>query len=434
MNLVVKRKIIQNDKKEGINMSRATYSPTKDELKGKSVVLLYSGGLDTSVMLKWIQEEYSCELISLTCDVGQPGKNFKQVEEKAHKLNVKKHFTLDLKEEFVNEYVFPALKANALYEGSYPLHSALSRPLLARHAITIAEKENAVAISHGCTGKGNDQVRINITAYSLNPAIKIIQPIVEWGMLRDQEEAYARKHEIPIPEKSKYSIDENLWGRSIECSDLEFPDQEPPEDAYEWTTNPVDAPDTPEYVEIKFKKGIPVALNGEEMGGVKLIETINKVAGKHGVGRIDHLEDRIVGMKSREIYESPGATVLIMAHKDLEKAICTAQEFAFKQLIDQQWAYCCYAGLWMNPFMDDLNAFIDKVNERVTGTVRLKLYKGNALVVGRKSDWALYDYKLATYEGISTFNEKASYGFVELWGLQTKLAQAIKKERNKKGE
>ncbi|MHC1590899.1 MAG: argininosuccinate synthase, partial [Candidatus Helarchaeales archaeon] len=374
-------------------MSRATYSPTKDELKGKSVVLLYSGGLDTSVMLKWIAEEYSCEIISLTCDVGQPNKDFKFVEEKARKLNVKKHFTLDLKEEFVYNYVFPALKANALYEGSYPLHSALSRPLLAKHAIKIAEQEGAVAISHGCTGKGNDQVRINITAFSLNPKIKIIQPIVEWGMLRDQEEAYAKKHGIPIPEKSKYSIDENLWGRSIECSDLEFPDQEPPEDAFEWTMDPAKAPDKPEYVEISFEQGIPIAINGEQMDGVKLIQTINEMAGKHGIGRIDHLEDRIVGMKSREIYESPGAMVLITAHKDLEKAICTAQEFSFKQLVDQQWAYLCYAGLWLNPLMDDLNAFINKVNERVTGTVRLKLYKGHSQVVGRKSDWALYDYK-----------------------------------------
>lgn len=410
-------------------MSRATYTPSRDELKGKKVVLLYSGGLDTSVMLKWIQEEYSCDLVSVTCDVGQPNKNFGHIEQKAHNLNVKKHYTLDVKEEFVNEYVFPALKANALYEGSYPLHSALSRPLLAKQAIQIAEKEKAVAISHGCTGKGNDQVRINITAYTLNPAIKIIQPIVEWGMLRDQEEEYAKTHNIPIPAKSKYSIDENLWGRSIECSDLEYPDQEPPADAFEWTKNPVEAPNDPEYVDLAFEKGIPTSLNDESMDGVRLIETINKIAGKHGIGRIDHLEDRIVGMKSREIYESPGAVVLITAHKDLEKAICTSQEFAFKQLVDQQWAYLCYAGLWMNPLREDLNAFIDKINKRVTGTVRLKLYKGNALVVGRKSEWALYDYKLATYEGISTFNEKASYGFIELWGLQTKLAHAIKKRK-----
>ena len=413
-------------------MAKATYSPTKEELEGKSVVLLYSGGLDTSVMLKWIQEEYSCELISLTCDVGQPDKDFKKVEQKARKLNVKKHYTIDLKNKFVNEYVFPAIKANALYEGSYPLHSALSRPLLAEEAIRIAEKEKAIAISHGCTGKGNDQVRINITAYTLNPAIKIIQPIVEWGMLRDKEEEYAKKHGIPIPAKSKYSIDENIWGRSIECSELEFPDQEPPNDAFEWTKNLTDAPDKPEYITITFERGIPTAINGEHLNGTALIDKVNHLAGLHGIGRIDHLEDRIVGMKSREIYEAPASKVLLLAHKDLEKAICTSQEFNFKQLVDQQWAYLCYAGLWMNPLLEDLNVLIDKINERVNGTVNLKFFKGSAFIVGRKSEWALYDYKLATYEGISTFNEKASYGFCELWGLQTKLAHAIKKEQESK--
>ena len=409
-------------------MSKASYTPSKDEIKGKKVVLLYSGGLDTSVMLKWIQENYQVKLISLTLDLGQPNKDFKSVEEKATKLGVDSHHTIDVREEFVQEYVIPALKANALYEGSYPLHSALSRPLLAKWAVKIAEKEGAVAISHGCTGKGNDQVRINIGALSHNPEIKIIQPIIEWGMLRDQEEAYARKHGIPVPKKSKYSIDENIWGRSIECSDLEYPDQEPPSDAFEWTKDPKNTPDDPEYVEIEFKNGAPIKLNGKSLGTHELIKKLNEIGGTHGIGRIDHLEDRIVGLKSREIYESPAAIVLIKAHKDLEKAICTVQEFSFKQIVDQHWAYCCYAGLWTNPIMEDLNAFIDKINERVSGVVNVKLYKGNALVVGRKSDWALYDYQLATYEGTSTFNEKASYGFIELWGLQSKLYSIIKKK------
>ena len=409
-------------------MSKASYTPSKDEIKGKKVVLLYSGGLDTSVMLKWIQEHYEVKLISLTLDLGQPKKDFKSVEEKANKLGVANHYTIDVREEFVNDYVIPALKANGLYEGSYPLHSALSRPLLAKWAVKIAEKEGAVAISHGCTGKGNDQVRINIGALSHNPKIKIIQPIIEWGMLRDQEEAYAKKHGITVPEKSKYSIDENIWGRSIECSDLEFPDQEPPSDAFEWTMDPKKSPDDPEYVEIYFENGIPVKLNGKSQSTFEIIKELNEIGGKHGVGRIDHLEDRIVGLKSREIYESPAATILIKAHKDLEKAICTVQEFSFKQIVDQQWAYSCYAGLWTNPILEDLNAFINKINERVSGSVRVKLYKGKALVVGRKSDWALYDYQLATYEGTSTFNENASYGFIELWGLQSKLYSIIKKK------
>ena len=412
-------------------MSRATYSPKPEELKGKPVVLLYSGGLDTSCMLVWLKEHYGCEVISCTVSIGQEGKDFKKLEEKAYNLGVKKHYTIDARDEFVEFYLFPAIKANALYEGAYPLHSALSRPLLARCAVEVAKKENAVAIAHGCTGKGNDQVRINITAYTLNPNIKIIQPIIEWGMLRDQEIKYAKEHGIPIPDKSIYSIDENVFGRSIECGELEFPDKEPPNDAYKWTVDPKDAPNEPEYVEITFKNGIPIKLNGEPMDGFILIKKLNKIAGAHGIGRIDHLEDRIVGLKSREIYESPAATVLIKAHKDLEKGVCTIQEFEFKNIIDQKWAYICYAGLWLNPLMNDLNAFIDEVNKKVNGTVRVKLYKGNAQIVGRQSDWLLYDYKLATYEGFSTFNEKAAYGFIELWGLQTKMAYQIRKSKEK---
>jgi len=409
-------------------MAKATYSPDIKDLEGKSVVLLYSGGLDTSTMLVWLQENYKCDVISCTVSIGQEGKDFKELEKKAYKLGVKKHYTIDARDEFVENYIFPAIKANALYEGSYPLHSALSRPLLAKYAVEIAEKENAVAIAHGCTGKGNDQVRINITAFTLNPKIKIIQPIVEWGMLRDQEIKYAQERGIPIPEKSVYSIDENVFGRSIECGKLEFPEKEPPKDAYEWTTDPIDAPDEPEYIEITFDKGIPIKLNGETINKFNLIQKINKIVGAHGIGRIDHLEDRIVGLKSREIYENPAAIVLIKAHKDLEKGVCTIQELDFKNLVDQRWSYMCYAGLWLNPLMDDLNAFINQVNKKVNGSVRIKLYKGNAQIVGRKSDWLLYDYKLATYEGFSTFNEKASYGFIELWGLQTKMSYQIKKQ------
>ncbi len=411
-----------------VKLFKANFQPEKEELKGKTVVLLYSGGLDTSVMLKWIQEKYECSLISLTLDIGQRGKDFKKIEEKAKKLGVKKHFTIDAKQEFIDNYVFPALKANALYEGTYPLHSALSRPLLAKWAIKIAKKEGAAAIAHGCTGKGNDQVRITVTAYTINPDIKIIQPVVEWGFNREDEVEYAKKHSIPIPSQSKYSIDENLWGRSIECSDLEYPEMEPNEDAFEWTVNPKNAPDKVEYITIEFQKGIPVAINGEHMDSIKLIQKLNDIGGKNSIGRLDHLEDRIVGIKSREIYENPAAVLLISAHKDLEKSVCTTQEFAFKSLVDEKWANLVYSALWVDPLKEDLDVFINNVNERVNGEVRLKLYKGTAQIVGRKSDWALYDYNLATYEKISKFNEKASAGFMELYGLQAKLAHMIKKK------
>ncbi|MHA1380416.1 MAG: argininosuccinate synthase [Candidatus Helarchaeota archaeon] len=412
-------------------MYKANFQPDLEELKGKPVVLLYSGGLDTSVMLKWIQEKYDCSLISLTLSIGQRGKDFKKIEEKAKKLGVKKHFTIDAKKEFLEDYVFPAIKANALYEGTYPLHSALSRPLLAKWAIKVAKQEGAVAIAHGCTGKGNDQVRITVTAYTLEPDIKVIQPVVEWGFTREEEIEYATKHGIIIPKQSKYSIDENLWGRSIECSDLEHPEIEPNEDAFEWTRDPKNAPDEVEYITIEFERGMPVGINGEKMDGVELVQKLNDIGGKHGIGRLDHLEDRIVGIKSREIYENPAAVLLITAHKDLEKSICTTQEFAFKSIVDEKWADLVYSALWVDPLREDLDIFIDKVNERVNGEVHLKLYKGNAQIVGRKSDWALYDYNLATYEKISTFNEKASAGFMELYGLQVKLANMIKKKNKK---
>ena len=411
---------------------KANFQADKEELKGKSVVLLYSGGLDTSVMLKWIQEKYECELISLTLSIGQRGKDFKKIEEKAKNLGVKKHYTIDANEEFIEDYVLPAIKANALYEGTYPLHSALSRPLLAKWAVDIAKKEGAAAIAHGCTGKGNDQVRITVTAYTLEPNIKVIQPVVEWGFSRKEETEYAIKHNIPIPKDSKYSIDENLWGRSIECSDLEYPEMEPNEDAFEWTANPKNAPDEVEYVTIEFIKGVPVGINGEKMDTIKLIQKLNDIGGKHGIGRLDHLEDRIVGIKSREIYENPAAVLLIVAHKDLEKSVCTTQELAFKNMVDDKWANLIYSGLWVDPLKEDLDVLINKVNEKVNGEVRLKLYKGNAQIVGRKSDWALYDYNLATYEKKSTFNEKASAGFMELYGLQVKLANIIRKRNEKK--
>ncbi|MGQ9719832.1 MAG: argininosuccinate synthase [Candidatus Jordarchaeum sp.] len=392
-------------------------------------ILLYSGGLDTSCMLKWLQENYNTDVITVTLNVGQ-SKEFREIEDKAKKLGAKKHYTIDAKEEFVKDYVFKAIKANALYQDAYPISSSLSRPLIAKWGVEIAKKEGAKGIAHGCTGKGNDQVRFSVTINTLAPDMKIIAPVVEWGMSRDEEIAYAEERDIPIPVtvKSPYSIDENLWGRSIECGVLEHPEVEPPNDAYLWTTSPEDAPDEPTYFEIGFEEGVPVSVNGVRMNGVDLILKIHELGCINGVGRIDHMEDRIVGLKSREVYECPAATILLKAHKDLEKLVCTRHENTFKKLVDEQWANLVYTGLWVEPLMGDLEAFIDSVNKKVTGTVRVKLYKGNATVVGRSSDYALYDENLATYDRKSTFNQLASLGFIELWGLQSRMAQVLKPE------
>jgi len=397
---------------------------------GRRIVLAYSGGLDTSVLIKWLQQKYDAEVITVTLDVGQK-EDLKAIEEKALKLGAVKHYSIDAKDEFARNYVFPAIKANALYEGKYPVSTALSRPLIALKLVEVAEKEGADAVAHGCTGKGNDQVRIEVSVKALNPNLKVVAPVREWNMTRDAEIEFAKRHGIPIPvDKGKpYSIDQNLWGRSIECGVLEYPDKEPPEDAFEWTLPPEKAPDEPEYLSIEFEGGVPVALNGVNMDPVDLIERLNQVAGKHGVGRIDHMEDRLVGIKSREVYECPAATILIEAHKDLEKMVLTRHEVLFKQHIDAEWAYLVYAGLWMDPLKEDLDAFINKTQERVTGEVRVKLFKGSAQVVGRSSAYSLYDIHLATYNIDTTFNQSSSAGFIELWGLPTRVAKALKRIR-----
>lgn len=408
----------------------ATFSARPEEVD--LCVLLYSGGLDTSCMLKWLQENYNTDVITVTLNVGQ-AKEFKEIENKAKKLGVKKHYTIDAREEFVKEYIFKAIKANALYQDAYPISSSLSRPLIAKWGVEIAKKEGAEAIAHGCTGKGNDQVRFSITINTLAPDVKIIAPVVEWGMTREDEIAYAQEHDIPIPVtvNSPYSIDENLWGRSIECGVLEHPEVEPPYDAYLWTAPPEKAPDKPAYVEIGFEEGIPVSVDGIRMNGVDLILKVHELGCAHGIGRIDHMEDRIVGLKSREVYECPAASILLKAHKDLEKFVCTRHENTFKKFVDEQWTNLVYTGLWVEPLREDLEAFIDRVNKKVTGIVRVKLYKGNATVVGRSSDYALYDENLATYDRKSTFNQLASFGFIELWGLQSRMAQALKPEDKK---
>jgi argininosuccinate synthase len=398
----------------------------------EAILLAYSGGLDTSVLIKWIQQKYNVDVITVTLDVGQQ-ENLKEIEEKAKSLRVKKHYSIDTKKEFVTDYIFPAIKANALYEGKYPVGTAIARPLIVSKMVEIAEKEGVVAIAHGCTGKGNDQVRFNVTINSLSPNLKVIAPVREWGLTRDEEMKFANAHGISIANPARtYSIDQNLWGRSIECGPLEDPDCEPQKDVFEWTVPPEQAPDKPEYVTVKFESGVPYAINDEGSDVVNIIEALNKTAGKHGVGRIDHIEDRLVGIKSREVYECPAATVLLEAHKDLEKMVLTRHEVLFKQQIDAEWAFLAYTGLWMDPLREDLEAFIDKTQERVSGEVKVKLYKGGLQVVGRSSPMSLYDVNLATYDIKTTFNQSWSEGFIEIWGLPTKVSHILRKKMESK--
>jgi argininosuccinate synthase len=384
------------------------------------VVLAYSGGLDTSVILLLLRERYNAEVITVTVDVGQED-DLNEVASKAESLGSVKHYTIDAKEEFIDNYVFPALKANALYQGKYPLSSALSRPLIASKLVEVAKKEGAEAVAHGCSGKGNDQIRFDLTIKALDPSIKVIAPVRDWGLSRDWEYEYAKSRGIKFKVKF-FSVDDNLWGRSIECGVLDDPMVEPPEEVFRWTTSPEKAPNEPEYITITFSKGVPVAINGDKMDKVQLIRTLNYIAGKHGIGRIDHIEDRVVGLKSREVYECPAAITLIEAHKDLEKMVLTKRELMFKELVDNMWTELVYGGLWVEPLRKDLEVFIDYVEERVSGDVRLKLFKGNVMVVGRKSENAIYDPKLTTYESYTVLSQEYAKGFIELWGLQSVVA------------
>jgi len=397
----------------------------------EKIVLAYSGGLDTSVLIKWLQEKYNAEVITVTVNVGQQ-ENQEEIGEKAEKLGVLKHYSIDARDEFAADYIFPAIKANALYEEKYPISTSLSRPLIAAKMVEIAQKNDATGLAHGCTGRGNDQVRFDVTLGALAPDLKIIAPVREWGMTREEEIAYAKTKGIPVSTAAKkYSIDASVWGRAIECGLLEDASQEPPEDAFEWTVMPEKAPNKPEYVTVKFESGLPVAVNNQKLKPLALVESLNKTAGKHGVGRIDHIEDRLVGIKSREVYECPAATVLLEAHKDLEKMVLTRHEVLFKQQIDAQWAYLAYVGLWVDPLREDLDAFIDKTQENVTGEVKLKLYKGGMQVVGRSSPFSLYDKNLANYNIKTTFDQSHSKGFIELWGLQTRMHNALKHSTKK---
>jgi argininosuccinate synthase len=396
------------------------------------VVLAYSGGLDTSVAIRWIQDKYSADVVTVTVDVGQQ-EDLAKIEHNSKAVGAVRHYSIDAKEEFVEDYIYPAIKANALYGGKYPLSTALARPLIVNKLVEIARKEKATAVAHGSTGKGNDQVRFDVSTKALAPELKIIAPIREWNLSRDEEIKYAEKNKIPIPVSLSrpYSIDQNLWGRSIEAGVLEDPAKPPPEDIYEWTVSPEKAPTEPEYVSVGFEKGVPVTVNGEKMAPLEIVERLNAKAGSHGVGRIDHMEDRLIGIKSRECYECPAATVLLDAHKELEKTVLTRHELQFKQQVEAQWSFLVYAGLWMEPLREDLDRFIDKTQERVTGEVKLKLYKGSVSVVSRSSPFSLYDANLATYNIETTFDQKWSEGFIEIWALPTKAANALKTKEAK---
>jgi argininosuccinate synthase len=386
-------------------------------LEGKKVVLAYSGGLDTSVCLKWL-EQRGATPYALYLDLGQ-GEPAEDVRNKAIDIGASDAFVRDAKAEFAEEYVAPAIKANALYGGKYPLFTALGRPLIARKLVEAAREVGATHIAHGSTGKGNDQVRFDVTTASIAPDLTVVAPVRDWNMSRPQEIEYAREHGVPVPvtKESPYSVDANLWGRSIEAGPLEDPDHEPTEDVFELTASPENAPDEPRYVEIGFEEGLPTSLDGEELPLVELIAELNRVAGEHGVGRVDMIEDRLVGIKSREIYEAPAALAIVQAHRELETLTLTKDVLRFKSTVEQRYAELTYDGLWFTPLKTALDAFIEATQKTVTGTVRLKLYKGSSTVAGRTAPQALYNKDLATYDPNSTFDETAAAGFIALWGL-----------------
>jgi argininosuccinate synthase len=394
------------------------------------VLLLYSGGLDTSVMLKWIQERYEAEVVALTVNLGQPDEDYDVIEGKAKQLGALTCHVVDAREEFARDYVAPAIKANALYGGGYPLFTALGRPLIAKLAVEYARRSGCDTIAHGCTGKGNDQVRIEATVATLAPELKVIAPVRSWQMGREEEIAYAREHGIPVKggtEVAPYSIDDNLWGRSSEGRWIEELDHAPEDDVFQLVTRPEEAPDEAEVVEVSFERGVPVALNGEPLELVPLLERAAEIGARHGVGIVDHIEDRIVGLKVRDIYEVPAAAIILPAHQDLEKLVGTIHQNQFKPQLDRQWAYLVYAGLWWEPLRADLDAYVEQVNQQVTGTIGLKLYKGSVRVITRESPNAVYDAALASFgESGGLFSQTASPGFIELWSLQSRLAWRLR--------
>ncbi len=407
-----------------------TASYEADPAEVRRVLLLYSGGLDTSVMLKWIQDSYEAEVVCLTVNLGQPGEDYAVIEDKAKHLGALECHVVDAREEFTRDYVLPAIKANALYGGGYPLFTALGRPLIAKLAVEYARRSGCDTIAHGCTGKGNDQVRIEGTVATLAPELKTIAPVRSWQMGREEEIAYAREHGIPVKggtEVAPYSIDDNLWGRSSEGRWIEDLDHAPEDDVFQLVTRPEEAPDEAETVTVEFEAGVPVGLNGERLGPVDLLERAAEIGCRHGVGIVDHIEDRIVGLKVRDIYEVPAAAILLPAHQELEKLVCTIHQNQLKPSLDDKWAYLVYAGLWWEPLRTDLDAYMEAVNAQVTGTIGLKLFKGSVRVVTRSSPNAVYDADLASFaESGGLFSQTASPGFIELWSLQSRMAHRIR--------
>jgi argininosuccinate synthase len=395
--------------------------------KKMKIAVAYSGGLDTSVMVKWLMEKYDAEIITVTGNIGQK-KELNGVEEKALMTGASKAFVLDATNEFVEHYVFPALRAGALYEHAYPMATSLGRPLLAKLLVETALQENADAVAHGCTGKGNDQVRFEVSVAALAPHLKVIAPLREWEFTsREEEIEYAKRHNIPVAAtvKNPYSIDENIWGTSIECGVLEDPMVEPPADAYQRTVAPEEAPDIQAYVRIDFEAGVPVAVNGQRMDSVELIHYLNDVGGAHGVGRIDLVENRLVGIKSREIYEAPAAAILHFAHTELERLTLDKPTFDLKAELAQKYANLVYNGLWFSPLRNALDAFVDVTQRNVTGTVMVKLFKGSVIIAGRTSERSLYSPALATYTKEDTFDHTASAGFIKIYGLPLKTYHQV---------
>ena len=388
----------------------------------KKVVLAYSGGLDTSVCIPLLKEHYGCDYaITVTVDVGQPAKEIEQAEKKAEKIS-QKHYTIDAKDEFVKDYIFPLIKANGSYEG-YVLGTSIARPLIAKKVVEVAKKEKAHALAHGCTGKGNDQLRFETIFRSTS--LDVIAPMRDMNLTREWEMEYAKKNGIPVAAtKSKpWSVDENIWSRSIEGGRLEEPDFVPPEEIFEWTVSPEKAP-VAEIIDIGFENGVPVSVNGEKSDGVSLIRKLNIIGGAHGVGRTDMIEDRVLGIKARENYEHPAATILLMAHKDLEKLVLTRDELRFKLIVDDTWSELAYKGLVDEPLYSDLNAFIDKTQERVTGSVKIKLYKGNAKIIARNSPYALYSADISSFDS-KTIDQKDAEGFCKYHGFQARLFKKL---------
>jgi argininosuccinate synthase len=393
-------------------------------------VLAYSGGLDTSVAIRWIAEKYNVDVIAVAVDVGEE-KDYEGIRLKGEQVGAVESLVIDARDEFYSDYITRALKSNLMYEHKYPAFTALARPLLAEKQVQVAVDRGAEFVAHGCTGKGNDQVRFEVTYAALAPHLKVIAPAREWNMTREQEIDYAEEHGIPVPvaKKSPYSTDTNLWGRSIECGVIEDPSLEAPDDAWAWTVSPQDAPDQPTYVTVDFESGVPVALDGQKLDGVSLVAKLNQIAGANGVGRVNMMENRLVGIKSRELYETPAATVLLAAHRDLESLTLDRETYHFKPLLELRWAELVYYGLWFTPLREAIDAFMDQTQHLVSGQVTVKLYKGNCEAVARESANSLYDFSLASYGEADKFDQSKSKGFIDIWALPAKVAAAVKRSQ-----